>query len=122
MRNLLLLLVGIILFLIAYILYIPLLLANFTLVGGWDYFRSSALDLDIYANHEFRRLWNKILIVQDGTAYPFGKKGESISSACGKNEEKGKLLNFGKVLVPILNFIQKNHCLISIMTEEEINT
>ena len=122
MRNLLLLLVGIILFLIAYILYIPLLLTNFTLVGGWDYFRSSALDLDIYACREFRTLWNRILINKIETAYLFGRKGESISSCLGKNQQLGTLSRTGRLLVSILNFIEKNHCLISIMTEEEINS
>ena len=69
------------------------------------YFRSTALSIDIWANREFRTLWNDKLRIDIG--YEFGKENETISSALGKNEkEKPK----GKLLIKILDFLDKNHC------------
>ena len=53
---------GLILFIIAYVLYFPLTLINFLFVRNKGYFRDSALTLDKLANREFRTLWNKTLI------------------------------------------------------------
>jgi hypothetical protein len=72
---------GFILFIIAYILFLPLTILNWFLVSKKGYFRQSALNLDIYANSEFRTLWNKTL---QKNGYKFGKVGETISSAIGK--------------------------------------
>lgn len=101
--------INFLLFIIAYILYLPLSILNFFYVRHKKgYFRSSALNLDVFANREFRTLWNKVLITDEG--YQFGVTGETISSALGKNELKGTLKRTGKVLVDILNFIDKDHC------------
>ena len=90
------------------------------MVGGWDYFRSSALDLDIYACREFRTLWNKMLIIDSEKSYRFGRRGESISSCLGKNQKLDTLSRSGKSLVKILNVIQTDHCLLAIMSDDEI--
>lgn len=103
---------GLLLFLIAYILFLPLTIWNYFLVKGDGYWLSSALSLDIYANREFRTLWNKYLRTKDG--YKFGVNGETISSALGKNERDGTLTETGKKLVWILNKLDDNHCMKSI--------
>lgn len=94
------------LFLVAYIFYLPLTLINFLLVRDKGYFRDSAITLDKLANREFRTLWNKTLITWDG--YDFGNVNETISSVLGKNIQNETLTKTGKVLVFILT---KKHCI-----------
>jgi len=103
---------GLLLFIIAYILYLPLTIINFCLVRSKGYFLDSAITLDRLANREFRTLWNKTLRTKDG--YPFGKIEETISSALGKNQRDGTLSTAGKVLVWILDKLDKNHSIKSI--------
>lgn len=101
------------LFITAYILYLPLSIWNFCLVENKKgYFRSSAITIDKLANREFRTLWNKKLRTESG--YKFGTENETISSALGKNQRDGTLTKSGKRLVTILDFFEKNHCLKSI--------
>lgn len=97
---------GLLLFIIAYVLYLPLTLINFLLVRDKGYFRDSAITLDKLANREFRTLWNKTLITWDG--YDFGNVNETISSVLGKNIQNETLTKTGKVLVFILS---KKHCI-----------
>ena len=92
---------GLILFIIAYVLYFPLTLINF---------RDSALTLDKLANREFRTLWNKALITENG--YHFGNIEETISAVLGHNIQQKTLTKTGKVLVFILT---KKHCLDAII-------
>ena len=54
------------------------------------------------------RLWNTKLRIDGG--YGFGKTGETISSALGKNERDKTLSKKGKILVKILDFFDENHC------------
>ena len=91
---------GIILFIIAYVLYFHLTLINFCLVRNKGYFRDSALTLDKLANREFRILWNKTLITEKG--YPFGNIEETISAVLGHNIQQKTLTKTGKVLVFLL--------------------
>ena len=72
------------------------------------YFRSTALSIDIWANFEFRTLWNDKLKIDGG--YEFGRIGETISSALGKNQRDKTLTTTGKILVFILDFLDENHC------------
>lgn len=98
-----------ILFLIAYVLFLPLSIVNYLAVknkGG--YFKSSAINLDKYANREFRTLWNKTLRTETG--YSFGNINETISSALGKNERDKTLTKTGQWLVWFLDKLDKNHC------------
>jgi hypothetical protein len=102
-----------ILFLIAYILLLPLTIINFFFVDNKKgYFKSTAINIDKFANREFRALWNKLLIVKHG--YQFGDERETLSSALGKNERDNTLSIYGKILVWILDKIDKNHCIKSI--------
>lgn len=104
--------IGFILFIVAYVLLLPLTLINFFVVRSKGYFRDTAKSIDIFANREYRATWNKFLRTNDG--YAFGKLGETISSALGKNQRDGTLTRTGKALVFILGKIEKNHCLNSI--------
>lgn len=100
--------IQILLFLVAYILYLPLSLLNFCFVenkGG--YFLSSAINLDKFGNREFRTLWNKSLKTSKG--HSFGNIEETISSVLGKNERDNTLTKAGKILVWILDKFDKNH-------------
>lgn len=101
---------GLVLFLVAYLLYMPLTFVNFLLVREKSYFRDSALTLDRLANREFRTLWNKTLITENG--YRFGNIEETISAVLGYNIQKETLTKTGKVLVFILT---KKHCLDAIV-------
>ncbi len=103
-----------ILFLIAYILFLPLSIINYCVVKiKSGYFKSSAINLDKYANREFRTLWNKVLRTENG--YHFGDINETISSALGKNERDKTLTKTGKCLVWVLDKLDKNHCQNSII-------
>ncbi|WP_148041462.1 hypothetical protein [Kaistella daneshvariae] len=83
-----------------------------------DYDRQEAMALDAFAGRNYRTFWNQYLILKNG--YQFGVEGEMISSALGKNEvmetlsEKGtgRLSKwfYGKMLVKILNKLDKEHC------------
>jgi len=101
--------IQIILFFVAYVLFLPLSLLNYFFVENKKgYFLSSATNLDKFANREFRTLLNKILIVESG--YKFGSINETISSVLGKNQGRKKLTKTGNILVLILDSIDKNHC------------
>lgn len=108
----------ILLFIIAYLLLLPLTIINYFVVlftskdHAKGYFKSTAINIDKFGNREFRTLWNKALRTDDG--YKFGNPEETISSSLGKNERDGTLSRTGKVLTWILNKIDKNHGLKSI--------
>ena len=111
---------NLLLFLFAWILIPPLTVWNLIIVNRKygntkGYFRSTALSIDIWANREFRTLWNDKLRIDGG--YEFGKENETISSALGKNQRDKTLTFTGKCLVAILDFIDKNHCRKSINDE-----
>ena len=104
---------NLLLFLVAWILIPPLTIWNLIVVyqrhgSIKGYFRSTALSIDVWANMEFRTLWNTLLRIEGG--YEFGKTGETISSALGKNQRDKTLTKKGKLLVKILDFLDENHC------------
>ena len=103
---------GLILFFIAYVLFLPMTFINFLTVRKKGYFKNTAINIDIFANREFRASWNKHLITFGG--YKFGKPGETISSALGKNKKQGTLSKKGVILCNILDFFDKDHCIKSI--------
>jgi len=65
-----------------------------------DYFFQGAIDIDRFANRNFRTLWNSILRKTAGHA--FGNPAETISSALGKNQRDDKLSVVGWIVVYIL--------------------
>ena len=102
-----------ILFLIAYILLLPLTIINFFFVDNKSgYFKSTAINIDKFANREFRSMWNKVLIKKNG--YQFGNQNETLSSALGKNKRDKTLTKAGLLLCYILDSIDENHCIKSI--------
>jgi hypothetical protein len=102
-----------ILFILAYILFLPLSITNWFFVKDKNgYFKSSAINIDKFGNREFRTLFNKVLILEDGCK--FGNINETISSVLGRNELKGTLSKLGIILVWLLDKIDKDHCFKSI--------
>ena len=98
-----------ILFIIAYILFLPLSFINFLFVRNKGYFKSSAINIDKFGNREFRTSLNKTLI-HENSPFQFGNEIETISSVLGKNQRFGHLTKFGKIICKILDTIDKNHC------------
>lgn len=107
-----------ILFIIAYILLLPLTIVNYFCVDNKNgYFRSTAVNMDKFGNREFRAMLNKFFRKPNG--YKFGDERETISSVLGKNQRDGTLTTAGKILCWILDTIDKDHCKKSIY---EINS
>jgi len=109
MKNL----TGFILLIIAIALIIPLTVINRHYVkkkyNNTDgYYKNTAINIDIWGNREFRAFWNGAMRIENG--YQFGVIGETISSALGKNQRDKTLTNYDKILVTILDFLDKNHC------------
>lgn len=99
---------GFLLFTLALVIIFLMTIINFFEVENKEgYFRSTAINLDIWGNVEFRTFWNNHLI-KDKTINPFGHQGETISSVLGKNILTYNLTDAGKVLVWILT---KRHCI-----------
>ena len=71
------------------------------------YFKSTAISIDKFGNREFRTLLNKTLILESG--YKFGDITETSSGVLGKNERDKTLSKTGKILVWILDKLDKNH-------------
>jgi 8-oxo-dGTP diphosphatase len=83
-------------------------------VATWYlYYYHTAIGFDESGNTVASRLFNDILIYKD-KGYHFGMPGETISSALGKNVERGTLRPLGNLLNALLNKIQKNHSILSI--------
>jgi len=100
---------GVILFIIAYILFLPLTIFNALNVRSKGYFLETAINLDRFGNREFRFSLNKYLIHKD-SANRFGDVRETISSVLGKNQRGQTLTKLGNVICNILDFLDKNHC------------
>jgi hypothetical protein len=111
---------GIVLFLVAVVLFIPLTVINFFCVLykykiKWStingFFRETAIDIDRFGNRNFRTLLNLTL---QNNGYKFGNINETISSALGKNKRDNTLTKAGLLLCYILDSLDENHCINSI--------
>ena len=111
---------GILLYFVAIILYVPLTIINTIFVlskYGWkfktidNYFYQTAVDIDRFANRNFRTLWNETL---QKNGYQFGDERETVSSALGKNKRDNTLTQTGKILCDLLDRLDENHCIKSI--------
>jgi hypothetical protein len=103
---------GILLFIIATILWLPLTIVNWVFVAfqhgmSNEYFKQTAVDIDRFGNHNFRCFLNATMQVN---GYEFGDVRETISSALGKNQRDGTLSKFGKGICIVLDKLDKNHC------------
>ena len=121
---------GFILSIIAYVLFPLVAILNFITVmykniktmGFFStmnaYWFTNALELDIFCNSHFAIFWNVVFKKVGG--YSFGKIGETISSALGKNQRDKTLSWFAWIFVVILYIIdikywgKGGHCLNSI--------
>ena len=114
---------NLLLFIFAWLLIPPLTVWNLIVVNKKygntkGYFRSTALSIDIWGNREFRTLWNSRLIIEGG--YQFGREGETISSALGKNKLMGTLTKEGNKLANLLDKIDTNHCIKSMKYFDDV--
>ena len=92
--------------------YVILIKKKFTWKRLNGYFREEAVAIDRFGNSQYRSLFNAWFVAENG--YQHGDINETISSVLGKNELYGRLTKAGKILVKVLNFIDKDHCLKSI--------
>lgn len=69
---------------------------------------SLALAIDHFGNVVCRDMFNSLLLDHGG--YPFGDIRETISSALGKNQERGTLTAMGRGLAGILDYLDPGHC------------
>lgn len=104
---------GVVLFIIAYLLFLPITIFNALNVKKKGYFKDTAINIDRFANREFRFSLNKYLITEKSIDR-FGSIEETISSVLGKNELSDNLTTLGKLLCWLLDKIEKNHCIKSI--------
>ena len=104
---------GILLYIIAYLLFLPLTIFNALNVKKKGYFKDTAINIDRFGNREFRFSLNKYLITEKSPDR-FGNIEETISSVLGKNELSDNLTTLGKLLCWVLDKIEKNHCIKSI--------
>jgi hypothetical protein len=96
------------LLIIAWVIFLPLSIVNYFCVKNKKgYFKQTALNLDKFGNREFRAFLN---LSMQKNGYKFGNPNETISSALGKNERDKTLTKCGRILVKILDIIDKNHC------------
>ena len=75
--------------------------------GFWnvftDYWLQDAREVDIFGNYTYRTTWNMLFGRKGG--YRYGRRGETISSALGKNEFYNSCSVVGYVMVYMLWFI-----------------
>lgn len=112
MKNIILAKIAILLFIILEPIsfFHAVVLKKHSVKGYW---RSFAVDVDRFGNHQFRTLFNATLRQSHG--YEFGDFRETVSSVLGKNQRDQTLSRTGKMLVKILDIIDKNHCQKSIL-------
>ena len=126
-------------YLISYIIEIPIYLLNFFIVLWSDrkkrswwrtingYFYSGAVSRDKFSNYNYRRGLNLWLTRSHSDKqgvntepYKFGNPTETISSALGKNQRQRTLSLFGWVIVCLLwavdvkKWFKRGHCFNSI--------
>jgi hypothetical protein len=104
---------GIFLYIVAYLLFLPFTVFNALNVKKKGYFKDTAVNLDCFANREFRFSLNKYLITKEAIDR-FGNIEETISSVLGKNKLKNNLTKKGINVCKFLDWLDKNHCVNSI--------
>ena len=104
---------GILLYIIATVLWVILTPINWVIVSfkhglSNSYFLETATDIDKFGNRNFRAFLNATMKVSGG--YNFGNVNETISSALGKNQRDKILSWFGFFICFVLDKIDKDHC------------
>lgn len=111
MINLILAVLAILIFIILEpfsFIYVVFFKIKFTWKNLSGYWRSFAVSVDRFGNFQYRGVLNLCLIKKEGDQ--FGDFRETISSVLGKNQRNKTLTQAGKILVKILDFIDKDHC------------
>lgn len=108
---------GIVLYILATVLWILITPINWVIVCfkyglSNDYFKETAIDIDRFANRNFRTFLNLTMRIKNG--YAFGDERETISSALGKNQRDSTLSWFGECICFVLDLLDENHCVKSI--------
>lgn len=119
---------GLLLYLVALIIR-PLILLSGILYGLGKCFHKSkvrngiryadkklltiAVSIDQYGNSVCQELFNDTLI-QPNSKFPFGKIHMTISAVLGLNKRENSLTKAGRMVVSVLDFLDKNHCIKSI--------
>lgn len=80
-----------------------------------DSFLAGGRGLDIFANETYASLWNGLFLRKGG--YHFGVRGETLSSALGKNWTLDTLTWIGLGCVGFLGMLDRDHCYKSIEGE-----
>src|SRR5690606_34749197 len=82
--------------LIALLIFYPLTIINMLFVGNVNqYLFETALSIDIFAQYEFRTMFNRLLITSD-SIHRFGKdRRVSVSYVLGKNQVSKTLSGLG---------------------------
>lgn len=111
MKNLLLALISIVLFILLEpisFVYVVFIKEPFTWKRLFGYWRGFAVAVDRFGNYQYKSLWNRFLRTENG--YKFGDFRETISSALGKNQKDETLSKTGEKLANILDWMDKEHC------------
>lgn len=75
-----------------------------------QYLFETALSIDIFAQYEFRTVFNQILITKS-SINKFGKdRRVSVSYVLGKNQINNTLSRFGTLIASFLDWVDKEHC------------
>jgi len=80
--------------------------------GIGEFLLKIAISVDQLGNVLMQHLLNLLWAKKGG--YKFGNRDETISSALGKNKQKGTLTKFGRVIDTFLDAIDADHSLNSI--------
>ena len=118
-KNLILVLIARVLFLLLEpisFVYVVVIKEKISINRINGYLYSSAYNTDRFGNHEFRSLFNRILIIEGG--HQFGDFGESVSSVLGRNKLTNTLSKTGIMLDQILDFFDKDHSIKAIPKEQ----
>lgn len=115
MKNAILLVVALVLASVLIPLGVVFTLGKALLTRNWrkfvGYLTNSAgalaLAIDHFGNTVCRDLFNSMFLKQGG--YGFGNIRETISSALGRNAQRGTLTRTGRLLVWLLDAIDPNH-------------
>lgn len=116
MKNLILAILAVLVFICIEpfsFLYVNFIKSKFHWKRFSGYYRTYAVGIDRFGNSTYKSLFNATLIKPEG--YQFGNFEETISSVLGKNQRDNTLTKTGKILVKILDTIDKDHCKKSIM-------
>lgn len=80
------------------------------LTGATKFFVGIAIALDQVGNVAFGGFFNWLFLIEP-TTFPFGHTHETVSEVLGWNQSLDNLNRKGKLMVSILNVIEKDHCL-----------